>query len=468
MINEAHPDFLVYAPIRFGYSACSYYRAEVPLRGLGDLKLATVFLDRGKHENDGKVHEETLTSLLAADIDLFYAQSDGAAGSLVGTIQGMKTARDAEGNLQVPPSCVYDIDDNLDWVHPYNTSFAIYGTRDRTGRLLMPGEPVMTRLADGSEVPLWEDMKTSGEKGIVFNIERNSNLVRSTHINASRFDGFTTTTKYLGDYLHNHYGYPEPYIFPNSIILDDYFFPKLAPHEGIRILWQGGASHMSDWWPLRGAVKYIAEKHPEVTFVVWGTKYPWLLQAIPEKQVEYHPWLPYDAYKVKRHALGCDINLCVLSDDDFGRSKSCIKWYEGSLGPNPEATLAADCLPYNEEIVDGETGLLYKPCPSLPSAAQLNETAEQFVGNLELLINDADLRRRLAENARAWVMANRDYKVTVPGLYEYYKMLREKKARETEISERPPKPSPVIETPFVSGKRKRSRAKRKAAKAKGK
>jgi glycosyltransferase involved in cell wall biosynthesis len=104
--------------------------------------------------------------------------------------------------------------------------------------------------------------------------------------------------------------------------------------------------------------------------------------------------------------LDCDINLCPLVDNAFNRCKSAIKWYEASVMPTPEATLAQDTAPY-QEIQDGKTGLLFK-------------TPAEFVEKLSLLIEDAQLRKKLGEGARKWVMNNRLPQHTTPGLLDFY------------------------------------------------
>lgn len=410
----------VYSPARGEWSACPYYRVQVPLFSLAKLGLAGCFMDRGSHHFDPKVKDEqSLLSMITSDVDLFYA-TDGENGrSILETLKGMN-AGTIGGKLIYPPSAVYDIDDNLDWVHPYNPTFAIYGVRGTDGTLLRPGDNVATKLADGRNVLLWQDGVTQGEKQVTFDIKRNHAYLDNVHQFAAGCDGFTSPSRHLLKYMQENHGYPEGYVYPNSVIPEDWFFPKFAPRKKkVRILWQGGGSHMSDWFALRAPVQYIAKKYPHVTFVLFGSVFNWISDAIPEKQLEIHPWVPFEGYRATRAMMDCDINLCVLRDDEFSRSKSAIKFYEGSLGHAPEATLAPDMPPYNEEIVDGETGLLYEP-----------DNAESFAANLQTLIENVELRRKVAENAQKWVLTNRHYMKTGPGLYEYYHELRLKKMKD--------------------------------------
>jgi hypothetical protein len=102
----------------------------------------------------------------------------------------------------------------------------------------------------------------------------------------------------------------------------------------------------------------------------------------------------------------------------FNRCKSAIKWYEGSILDTPEATLAQNTEPYHE-IKDGKTGLLF-------------DTPSDFVEKLSLLIEDAQLRQRLAAGAKQWVLDNRTPEKTTPGLVNFYEEVRrEQKHRRT-------------------------------------
>ena len=442
-----------YCPARGAYSACIYYRIEVPFMGLMKLGLAECFEDRGTHSGDKDERDkQSLLSMLTSDINLLYAMDPSSGRSLLETTRKMK-AGTLNGRLIYPPSTVYDIDDNLDWVHPFNTTYAIYGIRTESGDLLNPGDQVGTRLADGRELILWQDGHTKNNKGFKFDITRNLGWNRALHEFVRNCDGFTTPSPYLAEF-HKRNGYPQTYVFPNSVIPEDWYFPNLVPRKKeVRVLWQGGASHMSDWYALKPAMTYIAKKYPHVKFVIFGEVFKWITDAIPEAQLEIHPWVPYESYKLKRAILDCDINICVLRDDEFSRSKSAIKFYEGSLGPRPEATLAPDMPPYNQEITDGENGLLYDPNKDQRIAA------ESFAANLEHLIKNADLRKTLGANAKKWVLENRHYLKTVPGLYDFYMDLRLRKQREcpydpaADVISTPPKP------------KRAPRAKRKAVKA---
>jgi glycosyltransferase involved in cell wall biosynthesis len=313
-----------------------------------------------------------------------------------------------------PPSLVFDMDDNVDYVHPFNEAFVRLGTRDYAGRVLKKGDILTTTFEkDGSTLTLWEDGKTIRNNEL-FDIERNLRTNAELHSTARRCDGVTVPSPQLAEYYRDVHKCNNVYVYPNSVIPSDYPQPRLMPHEGVRILWQGGGSHMVDWFPLRDAVRSVCLKYPQVKFVIMGTAFKWIHDNIPPEQMEFVDWVPYDAYKAMRVILDCDINLCPLVDNIFNRGKSSIKWYESTMPFAPEATLAANVAPYSDEIVDGETGLLYSD-------------PKDFAEKLGVLIENVELRKSLGNAARDWVWEHRNYKNTTPGLMEFYQELRARK-----------------------------------------
>jgi hypothetical protein len=409
----ADPTFIVYAPnFTPDYTACQYYRIEVPLRMLTERDLAITLIDRGKG-----TAEDTFAAMLKSDINLFYALQSDNTLYRINVLKGITPSPNASGCMQYPPSCVYDVDDNTDYVHPYNEAFCNLGVRNYPdGTLLRPGDKMTTTLADGSELPFWEDEVTTHGSD-TFSITRNLQRMATRHAIIRACDGVTVPSRSLARYMHDVIGAANVHVFPNTIIPGDYEHYDVARPSNVRILWQGSQSHLVDWHPLRDAIAEVARLHPNVTWVIWGEKFDWIMDVIPEEQLEFHYWVQYPAYKLKRGLLGIDINLCLLHDNLFNRCKSAIKWYEGSIWPDPEATLAGNAGPYRDEIVDNETGLLYS-------------TPSDFVQKLSLLITDADLRRRLGHAARRWVFDNRTPDRTIPPLFEFYQELRGQRVRE--------------------------------------
>lgn len=396
-------------------SACEYYRTYVPTRGLEAMEKAFCYIANGEEDKDMCVQ-----AAISSDIVHMYAVDREALGSLVDVIGSMKPQADADGRLRVPPSTVWDIDDNNDYVHPYNPAFNHLGYRSYpSGKLMEPGDSVVTIVEDGTEKVMWDDKKTLGTKGVPFDIARNRATVASQMHMARSVQGVTVPSIALAKYFKQVQKCKNVHVFPNTIMMEDWHFPNLVPRTDgrVRILWQGGDSHAPDWFHLHGAVAEICKRYPHVTFVIWGGSCVTVAKSIPPENLEQIGWIGFDGYRLRRALVDCDINLAPLIDNKFNHCKSAIKWYEASLGPKPEATLAANVEPYSLEMVDGETGLLYN-------------TPEEFVTKLSILIENADLRRKLGEGAREWVLANRTPQATIPPLHDFYQELRAMRRQE--------------------------------------
>lgn len=394
--------------------ACQFYRMHTPLSQFSKRGLAVTWTDTLEHGLD-----ETVAAMCTADFDLFWGNYGSEFYSQLQTVKNIKPSKDKDGNLHIPPVLIYDVDDNRDYIHPHNTTFCTQGVRSYpSGKLLEPGTKLWCIDPETEEeVVKWEDLQTY-YGGSLFNIERNLHDMAVAHKIFRLVDGMTCASPHLKKYLENVVGVKYVHFFPNTIVKEDYEeFPLVRTDDKVRILWQGGSSHIVDWYPLRFAMKEVCEKYNNIKIVIFGQLDPWMTKYIPPEKFEHHSWVDYAAYKLRRGLFQVDINLCPLADNAFNRCKSAIKWYEGSIWNEPEATLAANCPPYSDEMTDNVTGLLYK-------------SPEDFAFKLSLLIENADMRKRLAAEAKNWVLTHRVPDVTIPPLWEFYQMLHQKKIGE--------------------------------------
>jgi hypothetical protein len=401
----ASTDFYVWATNRARtQGATQYYRITVPLTWLDKLGYTKCYEDRGAGG------EDDIAAQFTADIDLYYSVMGRPTLHQIRTIKEMKKGKIQDGSWHYPPTPIWDTDDNPDFTHPFNQAYGVLGVRHYpSGEFLEPGETLEWEAADGTRRTLWADGVTkSGDQ--VFDIARNIYELKVRQEIMREAVGVTVASPALASYMRDVIGQRNVYVFPNTVVPSDYEEFPLQPAEGVRVLWQGGQSHWLDWYPLRNEIAQVFRENPTAKLVLYGEKFDWITDVIPPQQLEVHAWSPYEAYKIKRGLLRIDINLCPLADNVFNRCKSAIKWYEGSIWSRPEATLAANVAPYRE-IVDGESGLLYS-------------TKEEFVQKLNLLIRDADLRKKLGHGAREWVLANRTPEKTIPGLFEFYQDCR--------------------------------------------
>lgn len=412
-------------------NAQRYYRVETPLRGLEKLFNYNVYTPPV-----GEIPETKDMHGMLNSSDILLCHSLGDPGNVLKTLKGTRATGPITINNETkyPPLFVWDCDDNLDFVSPLNDAFSTMGTRNIDGTLLSPGDK-LTVIQNGEEHTLWEDRAVQLPNGDYrFDITRNLKQAKLRQLFIKECHGAIACSQDLASYYRDALGQKNVHVFYNTVNPEDYKFNIIPQRENtkeVRIFWQGGQSHLHDFLPLRNAIKTVAEKYPHTKWIFWGMDFPFIKECIPASQYEYHSWMPYDVYKLRRTLFNVDINICPLSDNIFNRCKSAIKWYESTVSHNLEATLAQAAGPY-KEIEDGKTGLLFS-------------TEEEFVQKISLLIEDAELRNRLGEGARDWVNNNRLPKHTIPSLNEFFIELKEKQLAELSPKIIPATPSNMKE-----------------------
>lgn len=387
---------------------CLYYRVQLPLRKMQDDGHSVL------HMLEDSSETMLVPATFASDVTWLYLPSHIDKWHQIATSARKISPVETHAGVRYPPIYVWDGDDNVNLVSPFNEAFHRLGTRNMDGTRLQPGDVVATVDGNGNEVIMWEDLVTAASDGAIFNIERNQKVEAYRNAFIKNCEGATAVSPQLASYYRDALGQKNVHVFPNTIIPEDYQSNiktvRTDSPDTVRILWQGGQSHLVDWLPLKDAVAAIAKKYPNTKWVFMGLKLPFIMDAIPPAQVEFTPWEHHDAYKLRRTLLNIDINLCPLLDNPFNRCKSAIKWYESVVTDAPEVTLAQNTGPYHE-IKDGETGLLFN-------------NAEEFAQKLALLIEDAELRKRLGGNAKDWVWNNRLPQHTIPGLVDFFEDLK--------------------------------------------
>jgi glycosyltransferase involved in cell wall biosynthesis len=393
----------VYTFVPHNSHASYYYRVFVPFRTARDLGLPVqVHIDT----NDAGIDPESrVRAFFESDVVLLYQPigeptwyNAKAAKAFIPSLR--------DGKWKYPPSLVIDTDDNLFNVSPYNSAFRHLGIRDPNGNKIPKGY----RIGDvqgGVRKLLWED----GKDG--FDVARNQQNLETYRNLVNLSDAVTCTTPRVKESVEADASPRRVGVFPNLVRFDHYEQVRLAEEpDRLKILWQGGASHWEDWYPLRDALGALTRKYKHIHWVIWGQLYPWVAELIPPDRYTFVDWCPYQEYKLRLVMMGHQINLAPLSDSKFNRCRSAIKFYEGSMPRKPAATLAQRTGPYLDEIKDGETGLLFSD-------------AGDFERQLSVLIENESLRTTLAKNAKDWVSENRDAFKQVPKHIAFLESLRE-------------------------------------------
>lgn len=264
---------------------------------------------------------------------------------------------------------VADYDDDPFNTSPWNPFYQWIGTEEVT--YIWP---------DGRKEMLWsKDPAISG--GRYIDIEdniRRRDLFRASFRSA---DLVTCTTEILAEKLRTIN--PNVAVLPNLMDFNQY--PKIElVKKNIRIGWQGGVSHFEDLHMVRDAIGEILKKYPQVTFVYSGDmKLYGMFRKFPMERVEVHNWVNYEVYPYKLACLNLDIGLCPVTENEFNRNKSAIKYFEYSMVG--AASIASDWSPYKECITNDKDGMLVKP--------------DQWFNAIEELILNKEKRNMLAKNA---------------------------------------------------------------------
>lgn len=211
------------------------------------------------------------------------------------------------------------------------------------------------------------------------------------------------------------------YVVPNGINLKvwDKHKNEHAVNE-IRIGWAGGGSHDEDLRTIEAPIKEILAANKNVSFHVY--------HGCPEffknqsKIVWHRDYAWIDKYPRALKRLKLDIGIAPLVDCDFNRGKSNLRKLEyGALGI---PVISADVGHFHETVSHGVDGFLYK-------------TASDFKNYLQLLIDDADLRRKMGQDN--YLSVSRDFNVnTIAALYvaTLKKALRKGKTTDIDVQDR--------------------------------
>lgn len=407
---------VIYAFIPRELHASYYYRMLVPLRTMEDLKLPVEILIDDTSPNVPP--ERRSAGLTWADIVWLYQPTDPALRHNISIIKNMKGFR-KDGVDWVPSTFVIDSDDNLFSCSPWNDAYRRLGIRWPDGKPLSPRAVIEADTMDGERQVLWRD----GHDG--FSVIDNFRRLEDYRSLCQNAGVMTCSTPNTEAYIKEEIGKDvRTYVNYNSIRFDDYVNVGLAPHKGVRIMWQGSASHYEDLYHIVPAIANALKKYPEAKFVYWGSLFPDILGRLPADQVEVVDWVDFKSYALRLVLTGADICIAPLRPNPFNASRSALKFYEASLLHDPAATIAQRSGSYAEEIEDGKTGLLF-------------DTSEEFETHLCTLIENEKQRKEMAANAKDWVHENRDAFKVVPKLFEFFQQIRAEKRENCEIEDVP-------------------------------
>lgn len=413
----------VYTFVPHRHTASHYYRIQVPCGTAIDLGLPVrVIMDSDSAAIDP---EQRVRQMCESDVMLYYQPMGEHVVHNTRLAKSFVPSK-RDGEWKWPPVLVVDSDDNIFNVNPHNIAFRSLGIRDPEGRDIPPGN-MLGEVVEGEKRVLWHDSECTREscggtkeKPCERRIDfaRNRATIATYRALCDLSDAVTCTTPHVARCVENDTSARRRKVFPNLVRFDHYPQVNLRRDESkVKVLWQGGSSHHEDWWPLRESIAEATRRWPEIHWVVWGVMYPWIMDVIPADRLTFVPWCPYQEYKLRMVTMGHDINLAPLSPSRFNECRSAIKVYESAVLADPVPTLAQNFGPYRDEMVDGETAMLFN-------------TPEEFVTKLGGLVEDAKLRQTIGANCKQWLSENRDAFKRVPEWVAFWQYLRAEQRRE--------------------------------------
>ena len=156
--------------------------------------------------------------------------------------------------------------------------------------------------------------------------------------------------------------------------------------------WGGSPTHLRDLEQATEALIKICSENKDVLVVMMACTTDTLMKELKPEQLLLVKPVPIFMYPQVLASMEWDIGICPIEDNLFNRSKSNLKYLEFAI--NGFSAVCSDVENYAKTITHGVDGLLSK------------NTTSSWYDNLTELINDAELRKTLADNASKLVRAN--------------------------------------------------------------
>lgn len=192
-----------------------------------------------------------------------------------------------------------------------------------------------------------------------------------------------TSTEPLAKVLRQYN--PNVAVFANQLAI---LPPPRSYSEDTVTIFFGALNREKDWEPIMAALNrvLVAHKHRIRVKVIHDRLF---FDSLEIEHKEFESFCSYERYQEIMYS--CDIALLPLVSNPINEMKSDLKFLE--CAARGVAVLASPTV-YENSIIEGETGLIYR-------------YEKEFENKLNLLISDAQTRRQIAESAYEWVRDNR-------------------------------------------------------------
>lgn len=373
---------VLFLPVDDG--GCGWYRIrqvyeEIKKQDLADAKLLT------------QKHTEEDAAGLIAGADIVVARHNSA-----NIVKAIKT--DSVGK-----KVVYDEDDDVSVISPYNYHYASNGTKD-----------IVSKAPNGDVLPMWVTGETPD-----FNRFRNIYGLAFNHSAMQCSDAITVTTDVLKNRFENFKcnidpktGEPEigPInefieVFPNYINFDWYPDVTVKPKtQGLRIGWMGGSNHMQDVGIMANGIKDILDANAGATYHTVGSHYPKLFEGYEDRIVQ-HSWMGFRGHPFRMKMLALDVAIIPLDDVAFNKCRSVVKFSEFAALKVP--IIVSNVEPYTSVAEDGVNCLTFS-------------SNEELVEKFNRLQKDKELEKKIVKNAYEWVREERNLEKGAPRIVKFY------------------------------------------------
>jgi hypothetical protein len=210
-------------------------------------------------------------------------------------------------------------------------------------------------------------------------------------------DGVTVSNDALA-FVVRRFTHKPVRVVPNRISVE-WFRAMLVGHRRtvppLTVGWSGGARDGADLEAVAEAWGSLAKRFPHLRFVVQGDPNARTLRdAVPDDRVTFLPWVGISEHPAT--LLNVDIACCSVADNAWNRCKSPNKWAEFSLA-------GAACV---------VSHVLYAPIVEDGSTALVAETATEWEAAIARLVEHANLRQAINQNAQRAIEAEHSIEKT--------------------------------------------------------
>lgn len=217
-------------------------------------------------------------------------------------------------------------------------------------------------------------------------------------------DLVTCTTEWLADEYRKLN--PNVKVLPNLVDPDYFDEPLRNETDVVRIGVVGSIVSSTDLDVVAPIIRHY-ENDPRVRIVFWGLPPNRKENPVVEKiyrdeykfldsvNVEWHPTVNADVYYDKMNKLKLDIMVIPRADNYFNRAKSNLKFLESSMFEIP-------CIA--QGFSDGKSP--YQTNPEDQKHMVLVTDNTQWIPEIDKLIENKELRRKMGKDAHEYVLAN--------------------------------------------------------------